>query len=283
MVRNLSIFCVLFTGVLLASAAAHADSKLVNGKRFMSLQAVRSGLPNATRPKPELRSDMKSMRAGFMRLDRDLVINAARTPRVVKATAPEVAALIKPADAPTITRGSPVTDLFGDNGGSADPVFGETLRDTGPTASAAGHIWPIAPRYKQYMSSDYGMRKDPFHGKQRFHGGIDIAAAAGTPVMASAAGVVTESTNGGKFGNYVAIKHADGTESMYGHLSAQLVHKGQHVRQGQTVGAVGSTGRSTGPHLDYRITKNGVRMNPMTVLNAPGKSTTKVAQVIQVR
>lgn len=264
---------------------AHADSKLVNGKRFLPLESARKGLPSTRAPQVQ-RSDMKAMRSGFLRLDRDLVINSHRTPRVVKATeqAPQQVAMLTPNDAPVITRGSAVTDLFGDNDGSESPVFGETLRGTNTnTASKAGHIWPIASNMKQKLSSGYGMRTDPFHGKQRFHGGIDIAAAEGTPVMASAKGIVTESGKGGKFGNYVSIQHADGSESMYGHLSAQIVHKGQHVRQGQTIGAVGSTGRSTGPHLDYRIKKNGQTFNPMTVLNAPQGTATKVAQVVRVR
>lgn len=284
MVGKPKLFAVLFTGVVLASLPAHADSKLVQGKRFISLDATRAGQPAKRTPQVQ-RSDAQAMRSGFLRLDRDLVINAKRAPRVVKASEPQQVALLKPNDAPVITRGNTVTELFGDNGGAEAPVFGETLRNTesGTTASGRGHIWPIAKSYKQELSSGYGMRKDPFHGQQRFHGGIDIAAATGTPVMATAGGVVTESGNGGKFGNYVAIQHADGSESMYGHLSAQSVKKGQRVNQGQVIGKVGSTGRSTGPHLDYRIKKNGQRINPMTVLNAPQGKATNVAQVIQVR
>lgn len=281
MIRNLSIFCILFTGAMLVATPASADSKLVNGKRFMSLQSARSGMPVAARKSQIHRSDMKAMREGFMRLDRDLVINANRTPRVVKATSPEVAAALAN-DLPKVTRGNAVTDLFGDNDGADAPVFGETLRGSNP-ASKSGHIWPISTRYKQQLSSGFGPRKHPITGRHHFHGGIDIAAASGTPVMASADGRVTESGNGGKFGNYVAIRHADGSESMYGHLSAQIVHKGQNVKQGQAIGAVGSTGRSTGPHLDYRIKKNGQRLNPMTVLNAPQGTATKVAQVVRVR
>jgi len=289
MTRKNTIFCLLAGAAFLATAAsAHADSKLVSGKRFMSLQATRGGIAAGVSQMAKTsqvhRSDAKAMRSGFMRLDRDLVINAARTPRVVRssAQAPEAVAMLKANDAPVVTRGSAVTDLFGDNGGTDAPVFGRTLR-TKHTASRSGHIWPIAQNVTQKISSGYGMRKDPFHGKQRFHGGIDIAAATGTPVLATASGTVTDVGNGRGLGQYVTVAHNDGSESTYGHLSAQNVREGQRVSQGQTVGKLGSTGRSTGPHLDYRIKKNGQRIDPMLVLNAPTGRTTKVAQVIQVR
>jgi murein DD-endopeptidase MepM/ murein hydrolase activator NlpD len=286
MIRNIGIFCfILSTAFVAAMSPAHANSKLVQGKKFMSLASARTGAPStATRPSQVQRSDMKSLRSGFMRLDRELVINATRRTNVVRATtaAPEAVALLKPNDAPVITRGSAVTDLFGDNDGADAPVFGETMRGATP-AHRSGHIWPIASSVPQKFTSGYGMRKDPFHGRQAFHGGIDIAAATGTPILASAAGKISDVGTGRGYGQYVTIQHTDGTETRYSHLSAQSVREGQQVRQGQVIGKLGSTGRSTGPHLDYRIKKNDQRIDPMLVLNAPQGTATKVAQVVRVR
>ncbi|MFZ4125082.1 MAG: M23 family metallopeptidase [Rickettsiales bacterium] len=270
---------------LLAAQPALADSKIVAGKKFMSLASMRSGVPSsAIRPSQVQRSDMKAMRSGFMRLDRDLVIRAASRPNVVRATesAPAQVAMLQPNGAPVVTRGNAVTDLFGDNGGADSPVFGETMRNSN-MASRSGHIWPIAHNVKQQLSSGYGMRKDPFHGKMRFHGGIDIAAATGTPILASASGTVKEVATGRGLGQHITIAHNDGSETTYGHLSAQSVRVGQRVAQGQAIGKLGSTGRSTGPHLDYRIKRNGQRIDPMLVLNAPQGTATKVAQVVRVR
>lgn len=282
MKRNSIIFVFI---LLLAAQPALADSKIVSGKKFISLTSERIGIPSAViRPSQVQRSDIKAIRSGFMRIDRDLVITTARRPNVVRATeaAPAQVAMLQPNDTPVVTRGSAVTDLFGDNGGADSPVFGETKRTTN-TPSYNGHIWPIASNVKQKVSSGYGMRKDPFHGKMRFHGGIDIAAAAGTPIMASAEGIVKDVTTSGGLGRHITIAHSDGSESTYGHLSAQSVREGQRVTQGQAIGKLGSTGRSTGPHLDYRIKHNGQRIDPMLVLNAPKGVTTRVAQVVRVR
>jgi murein DD-endopeptidase MepM/ murein hydrolase activator NlpD len=266
---------------------AYADNRMANDARFFPLDNVRNSAPPARsitqRPAPQaIRSDRKALERGFFRMDRTSVMRRDLPARVVRATAPASDVAAAQQDIPRITRGSAVLDVFGDSG-AEDPVFGETLR--GAAASAPGrHIWPIATNVKQELSSGYGMRNDPFHGRPAFHGGIDIAAASGTPVLASAAGIVTKTGTGRGYGNYVLLAHADGTETRYSHLSADDVHEGQRVAQGQKIGRVGSTGRSTGPHLDYRIRKNGQRFDPLTVVRAPTSVTsTKVAQVIRVR
>lgn len=110
------------------------------------------------------------------------------------------------------------------------------------------------------------MRADPFHGKQRFHGGLDIAAPAGTAILATADGYVKETGYRAGLGNYVTLTHADGSESMYNHLQKAEARRGSFVRTGQTIGKLGSTGRSTGPHLDYRLSKGGQGIDPMTIL-----------------
>ncbi len=280
----------------LAQAEAPANGRVINGRQFISLEGVRSGVPPTAMVTKKLaattvmRSDREAMRQGFMRIDRDLVVRHGQAANVVKATAlvsgqPEFKTA-DAANAPRITRGSAVVDIFGDNGADA-PVFGQTLRGDlgrGAAPQTKGHQWPIAASVKQKLSSGYGMRKDPFHGRPAFHGGIDIAAATGTPILASAAGQVAEVGKKGGWGNFVLLEHPDGSETRYSHLSAGTVREGQRVAQGQVIGKLGSTGRSTGPHLDYRIKKNGQRLDPMTVVRAPASvATTRVAQVIRVR
>jgi len=114
----------------------------------------------------------------------------------------------------------------------------------------------------QTVTSSYGTRADPFHGGARAHKGIDIAAPAGTPVFATADGWVEHAGQKGSYGILVTIRHPSGHETRFAHLSRVTVRKGQAVRKGFQVGNIGSTGRSTGPHLHYEVRMNGVALNP---------------------
>lgn len=116
------------------------------------------------------------------------------------------------------------------------------------------------------ISSHFGKRRDPFHRKRTFHGGIDLAAPQGTPVFASRDGrVVRTAKNAKGYGQLVVIKHSFGYSTYYGHLSRIEVKRGQQVRAGQVIGKVGATGRATGPHLHFEVRKNGNRRNPALV------------------
>jgi murein DD-endopeptidase MepM/ murein hydrolase activator NlpD len=108
-------------------------------------------------------------------------------------------------------------------------------------------------------------RFHPILGRFTEHLGIDYAAPTGTPVQAAANGVVSLAGWSNGYGNTVRIHHANGYETLYGHLSRIDVRAGQHIGQGETLGAVGATGLATGPHLDYRMTLNGTFLNPLTV------------------
>ena len=112
------------------------------------------------------------------------------------------------------------------------------------------------------VSSPFGYRRHPILGRRHFHGGVDYAAPTGTPVQAVAGGKVTFARRKGPNGNMIKIRHSGGYESMYLHLSRILVRPGQRVSQRTVIGKVGSTGRSTGPHLDFRLKKNGKYINP---------------------
>ena len=123
---------------------------------------------------------------------------------------------------------------------------------------------------KMYVSgpirSRFGPRIDPINGRLRYHTGIDIAAPAGTPIGAAAAGKVVFAGRNGGYGNMVIIEHADGTLTRYGHAEKLLVKEGDVVDSGQAIALVGSTGHSTGPHLHFEVKKNGQFVNPLTVL-----------------
>jgi murein DD-endopeptidase MepM/ murein hydrolase activator NlpD len=122
--------------------------------------------------------------------------------------------------------------------------------------------WPVQGR----INSEFGDRISPWNGRPERHGGLDIGAPMGTPVMSPAAGTVTLAGSGGGFGKHVKMDHGNGVRSLYGHLSRLDVKTGDHVEKGQVIGLVGSTGHSTGPHLHYEIRVDGKRVDPRTFL-----------------
>jgi murein DD-endopeptidase MepM/ murein hydrolase activator NlpD len=121
-----------------------------------------------------------------------------------------------------------------------------------------------APLQYRHISSRFGGRYHPILKRWRSHQGTDYAAGYGTPVRATADGVVTKAGREGGYGNLIELRHANGIRTRYGHLSgfAKGVQVGQRVRQEQTIGFVGSTGLSTGPHLHYEFLVNGRPTNP---------------------
>jgi murein DD-endopeptidase MepM/ murein hydrolase activator NlpD len=120
------------------------------------------------------------------------------------------------------------------------------------------------------LTSGYGLRKDPVLGLAETHEGIDLAAKHGTPIHAYAEGVVSFSGWQAGYGRLVVVRHADGTESAYAHNSRNLVRAGDRVSKGMPVAEVGSSGRSTGPHLHFEIRKGGRAVDPMPYLAAAG-------------
>ncbi|HWF98339.1 MAG TPA: M23 family metallopeptidase [Steroidobacteraceae bacterium] len=113
-----------------------------------------------------------------------------------------------------------------------------------------------------YISSGFGERVDPFTGGEEFHEGIDFAAPQGTPIRAVAAGIVTFAGPRGGYGEMVQIDHGNGYSTRYGHAQKVLVHVGETVQRGDEVALLGSTGRSTGPHVHFEVLKNGHEVNP---------------------
>jgi len=118
------------------------------------------------------------------------------------------------------------------------------------------------PIKRGWISSYYGTRTDPFTGKLQFHKGMDFASKMGTDILAVAGGVVTWSSKRYGYGNLVEINHGNGYVTRYGHNSKLLVRVGDTVKKGQVIAKMGSTGRSTGPHVHFEVLQNGRQINP---------------------
>ncbi|EGN74832.1 metalloendopeptidase-like membrane protein [Idiomarina sp. A28L] len=118
------------------------------------------------------------------------------------------------------------------------------------------------PVQEGWLSSQYGVRKDPFHGNPTMHRGIDYAAPEGSPIVATGAGIVTFAGRRAGYGKLVEIDHGAGLRTRYGHMRAINVQVGDVVTRGQTIAEVGTLGRSTGPHVHYEILENGKHVNP---------------------
>ncbi len=129
------------------------------------------------------------------------------------------------------------------------------------------------PAPGQGITSRFGNRPDPFLGRLAFHGGIDFQAETGLPVKATGAGKVITAGPAAGYGNLVEIDHGQGITTRFGHLSRILVHEGQEIAAGETIGRAGATGRATGPHVHYEVRRNGEAVNPIHFLNAGLKLT----------
>jgi murein DD-endopeptidase MepM/ murein hydrolase activator NlpD len=132
----------------------------------------------------------------------------------------------------------------------------ELGRDTVPS------LWPV----RGWITAGFGQRMDPFTGEGAFHRGVDIGASYGTSVEASADGLVLQAGRNSGYGNEVLIDHGFGLMTKYGHLSKIYVAVGEEVKRGQLIGAVGATGRATGPHLHYEVIVNDTPVNPAKYL-----------------
>lgn len=118
------------------------------------------------------------------------------------------------------------------------------------------------PVRKGWLSSKFGYRSHPITGKREMHRGVDYAGKKGTPILAVAAGIVTMSGSRYGYGNLVEVNHGNGMVTRYGHNLKNLVAVGERVRKGQAIAEMGSTGRSTGPHVHFEVLKNGKHINP---------------------
>lgn len=135
----------------------------------------------------------------------------------------------------------------------------EFYRDQRLLLAATPSIWPV----RGYLSSSFGNRADPFTGQRDFHPGLDISSPIGTRVIAPADGLVVSAGVAGAYGNAVVLNHGFGVVTRFGHMSRLNVRPGQRVRRGEVIGFVGSTGRSTSPHLHYEVWVRDQAQNPI--------------------
>ena len=149
---------------------------------------------------------------------------------------------------------------------NADPRFRQLFaswRALDQLEQGAASIPSARPIAIANFTCGYGVRSDPFRGRAAMHAGIDLAGPIGTPIYATADGIVGRSEyNNGGYGNLVEINHGPGIQTRYGHLSQRIAQPGQRVRRGQLIGLMGSTGRSTGSHLHYEVRIDGRAVNP---------------------
>jgi murein DD-endopeptidase MepM/ murein hydrolase activator NlpD len=141
----------------------------------------------------------------------------------------------------------------------------ETFVERSQLLSATPSISPV----RGILTDGFGRRRDPFTGEPASHNAIDISSATGQPVRAPADGVIAKAEWAGGYGNVIYLYHGYGYSTRYGHLSGFAIKPGDKVRRGDIIGYVGSTGRSTGPHLHYEVRVNGDAVNPLEyILNA---------------
>lgn len=152
-----------------------------------------------------------------------------------------------------------VTALKGTPETLSPNAFSSALADRATVPS----IWPV----RGSVTAGFGERIDPLNGEGAFHSGMDIAAPTGTDVIASADGMVLSAGPESGYGNAILLDHGNGLTTKYGHLSKVYVVVGQDVKRGQVIGAVGSTGRTTGPHLHYEVHIQDTPVNPATYLH----------------
>lgn len=218
--------------------------------------------------------------AGLARIEARQIAFAERLTRVADARAARAAAEIRKYG---LNPDQVAQDASSDVGGPFIPFFGskdKDVRDPRFTKLAASlermdtleravkGIPSSLPAAVISMSSDFGYRHDPFTGASAMHAGIDFKGPIGTPIMAAADGIVSYAGVHSGYGNCVEITHANGLVTRYAHLSSFSVTLGQKVARGVQIARMGSTGRSTGPHLHFEVRLNGQAINPLKFLEA---------------
>lgn len=174
------------------------------------------------------------------------------------AAAADITAAARDAQSSTMSGGD---EQFRNLFASWKSLDGDDVSAPAPTTSVA--IPSIMPVATGRVSSNYGMRTHPVIGGRRNHKGVDLAAPTGTPIFATADGIVSRADRFSSYGLYISLKHGANLETRYAHMSRLAVAAGQRVSKGDIIGYVGSTGRSTGPHLHYEVRVNGVAVNPI--------------------
>ena len=171
----------------------------------------------------------------------------------------------------------------------ADPQFKslfmswKTLDQPGKVAAGTVSIPSQRPVTTLAFSSNFGVRSDPFRHTRAMHAGVDLPGPVGTPVYATADGLVGRAQRAGGYGNLVELEHGQGIQTRYGHLSAIIAQPGTRVKRGDLIGLMGSTGRSTGSHLHYEVRLSGRAVNPVPFLESADYVVAAQAKSAQTR
>jgi murein DD-endopeptidase MepM/ murein hydrolase activator NlpD len=184
-----------------------------------------------------------------------------------------LALMANPAQANEAATTTQISGAVATQNATGDREFSElfaswkSIDTTGGIVASAPSIAAISvpagmPLQDAMLTSDYGMRTHPVLGGRRNHKGVDLAQPTGTPVYATADGIVSMAERYSSYGNYIQIEHGGELQTRYAHLSGYTVAAGEQVRKGQLIGFVGSTGRSTGPHLHYEVRVSGEAVDP---------------------
>ncbi len=171
-------------------------------------------------------------------------------------------------DAPVATVAAVATTATTDMAGEQQfkALFQTWKKFDGGTQTSIVAIPSVQPVTRLQFTSNFGIRSDPFQGTARMHAGVDIPGPVGTPIFATADGIIAHADRQGGYGNLVEVNHGKGIATRYGHLSKILVADGARVTRGQLIGLMGSTGRSTGSHLHYEVRIDGHAVNPVPFL-----------------
>lgn len=203
---------------------------------------------------------VESFKRGFAALALAGMLTIAASPALANSAAAtaEIPAPVRDAQNSGLTGGDQqFSQLFADwealDGGA----------DTAPAPSATISIPSRMPLDNASLTSNYGMRTHPVLGGRRAHNGVDLAAPTGTPIYATADGVVSRAGWFSSYGLYVSIEHGAQLQTRFAHMSRVAVADGEEVKKGDIIGYVGSTGRSTGPHLHYEVRVGGKAVNPI--------------------
>lgn len=266
-------------------AAAQERAQLLE-QRQAFLQAVLSGEARPEQvaalvpPQPETDTDgAREMSRAYAEVDNMQLVLAAQadaaTRQRIRRTAAAVRRLgINPSRFTQGGVGGPYEEAgAADLGaaGDADPRFAQLFsswRQMERLEQGVASIPSSMPVSGARWTSSFGIRSDPFRGRAAMHSGIDMAGPVGTPIYATADGLVGRAEVSGGYGNLVELDHGAGIATRYGHLSRILVQPGTPVRRGQLIGLMGSTGRSTGSHLHYEVRIDGRAINPVPFLES---------------
>lgn len=144
----------------------------------------------------------------------------------------------------------------------------DQVGQSAPASQGSMSVPSMKPVTSLQFTSFYGVRSDPFRGTAAMHAGVDIPGPIGTPIYATADGIVGRAGWTGGYGNMVEVEHGGALQTRYGHMSKVLVQAGARVKRGQMIGLMGSTGRSTGSHLHYEVRMDGHAVNPIPYLDS---------------